>query len=273
MKKLSILIIVVLFTTKIFPQIQIIPPHAQIVSRIYVADGRSSLIKLWFGIDPEATDSLDESLGESFLPPFPPAGALEARFYFPKGNFSGIEPSYSDFRHGSSPFTGQVEHRIAYQRGEGDSVIFYWSMPQGITARLQDLILGTFVDVALSDSGSYAVTNPDIINQLKLIVTYSNVTDVDKEIQSVDKFKLLQNYPNPFNPSTRIQYTLQGVNQLVNLKVYNVLGKEVGTLVNEEQSAGSYEVVFNASGLTSGIYFYKLNAGKFTETKSMILIK
>ena len=94
------------------------------------------------------------------------------------------------------------------------------------------------------------------------------------------EYFLHQNYPNPFNPSTKIKFTIPSViasgtkqSQFVSLKVYDVLGNEVSTLVNEEKSAGTYEATFDASGLTSGIYFYKLQAGNFTESKKMILLK
>ena len=80
------------------------------------------------------------------------------------------------------------------------------------------------------------------------------------------------NYPNPFNPSTTIKYQIPQLS-LVTLKVYDVMGSEVATLVNEEKSAGTYEVEFNATGLTSGIYFYQLKADSFVETKKMILMK
>ena len=106
------------------------------------------------------------------------------------------------------------------------------------------------------------------------------------EIENLElKFALEQNYPNPFNPSTKIRYSIPrsteyySVLQNVTLKVYDILGNEVATLVNEEKPAGTYEVEFsaesfgNASGLTSGIYFYRLQAGSFTETKKMILMR
>jgi len=85
-------------------------------------------------------------------------------------------------------------------------------------------------------------------------------------------FSLSQNYPNPFNPNTVIGYTITG-NHNVNLKVFDALGKEIITLVNEKQNTGSYTVNFNGEGLPSGIYFYKLEAGDFSETKRMILLK
>jgi hypothetical protein len=85
-------------------------------------------------------------------------------------------------------------------------------------------------------------------------------------------FLLEQNYPNPFNPSTTIRYQLPVASE-VKLEIYDVLGKKIATLVNERQSAGSYQVVWNASGLSSGTYFYRLQAGTFVETKKMIMVK
>ena len=85
-------------------------------------------------------------------------------------------------------------------------------------------------------------------------------------------FVLFQNYPNPFNPTTVIHYYLPVASHAV-VKVYDVLGREVATLVNEQKSAGSYQVTFDAHLLTSGVYFYSLQAGSFAETKKLILIK
>jgi hypothetical protein len=85
-------------------------------------------------------------------------------------------------------------------------------------------------------------------------------------------FRLMQNYPNPFNPSTVINYSL-GSGTSVRLSIFDISGKEVSVLVNGNQNAGSHSAILNASSLTSGIYFYKLEAGNFTETKKMILMK
>jgi len=85
-------------------------------------------------------------------------------------------------------------------------------------------------------------------------------------------YALLQNYPNPFNPSTEISYSLPR-SGMVTLRVYNLLGQEVATLVNQDQSAGSYSVDFNPKGLASGVYIYRLQAGNIAMTKSMILLK
>jgi hypothetical protein len=111
-------------------------------------------------------------------------------------------------------------------------------------------------------------------------VMYGDTTTVgveDDENPIVTEFKLEQNYPNPFNPATSIQYAISS-RQFVTLKVYDVLGNEIATLVNEELPAGEYEVNFdshsgNVQNLTSGIYFYQLKAGSFVQTKKMILLK
>jgi len=85
-------------------------------------------------------------------------------------------------------------------------------------------------------------------------------------------FKLFQNYPNPFNPQTSIKYEVSSI-QYVNITVYDILGREIVILVNEEKFPGSYEVKFNAPHLPSGTYFYRLSVGNYTETKKMLLIK
>ncbi|MBK7500346.1 MAG: T9SS type A sorting domain-containing protein [Ignavibacteriales bacterium] len=98
------------------------------------------------------------------------------------------------------------------------------------------------------------------------------IEDEENNFTQPKEFLLQQNYPNPFNPSTSIQYAISSM-QFVTLKVYDLLGREVATLVNEEKTIGSYEVEFYGNNLTSGIYFYKLQAGSFVETKKMVLIK
>jgi hypothetical protein len=103
-------------------------------------------------------------------------------------------------------------------------------------------------------------------------IYYFLPTDVKKEPEIPQKFALYQNYPNPFNPSTTISYDLPERSR-VKLSIYNLLGQEVATLVNAEQEPGRYDVKFDASGLPSGIYFYRLEAGRFIEQKKMILIK
>ena len=99
--------------------------------------------------------------------------------------------------------------------------------------------------------------------------------NIDQPIPT--KIKLSQNFPNPFNPTTKIRFTIpsnvKSETSNVSLKVYDVLGNEVATLINEEKSAGSYEVEFNASSFPNGVYFYQLRAGYFVQTKKMVLLK
>jgi len=99
------------------------------------------------------------------------------------------------------------------------------------------------------------------------------ITSVERTSSEIPtSFNLSQNYPNPFNPSTTISFSIP-TSEFVTLKVYDVLGRELATLVNENLSAGNYSYNFDASNLTSGVYLYKLQAGKYSETKKMILSK
>ena len=102
------------------------------------------------------------------------------------------------------------------------------------------------------------------------INTIVGVEPIAKEVPA--EYKLFQNYPNPFNPSTNIRYQVSN-NGFVTLKIYDVLGKEISTLVNEKHVAGTYEVAFNATQYPSGVYFYKLTTDRYTDTKKMILLK
>jgi hypothetical protein len=128
------------------------------------------------------------------------------------------------------------------------------------------------------------ILNRYIITNVFLIIIFYlcgiNVS-AQNQVDQANTFRLLQNYPNPFNPNTTISFTIpqshlpggDGRGGLVTLKVYDILVNEVATLVNEENPAGSYEVDFSAMGLPSGIYFYRLQAGSFVETKKMVLLK
>lgn len=98
------------------------------------------------------------------------------------------------------------------------------------------------------------------------------VTAVDDEKEIPVEFNLTQNYPNPFNPTTSIEYSIPQ-NELVKIKVYDILGSKIATLVNENKTPGNYKVNFNAAELSSGVYFYTINAGNFHEVRKMMLIK
>ena len=124
-----------------------------------------------------------------------------------------------------------------------------------------------FVDsTPLSGTVSYRLKQIDIDGKFE----YSDVVVV--KMDSPKEFKLVQNYPNLFNPSTLIRYEISDT-RFVSLKVYNSIGQEVATLVNKKQNAGSYNVVFNAGNLSSGIYFYSIRTEDFVSVKKMLLLK
>ena len=120
------------------------------------------------------------------------------------------------------------------------------------------------------------------LKQIDFDGTFSNSGIIEVNIGLPEVFSLEQNYPNPFNPVTKIKYNIPNVianevkqSQLITLKVYDVAGNDIATLVDEFKPAGSYEVEFDASGLSSGVYYYKLylaDTGK-SETRKMILMK
>jgi len=101
-----------------------------------------------------------------------------------------------------------------------------------------------------------------------------NVTGIDEDLIGLtpETFQLYSNYPNPFNPSTKIRYAI-AKSAFTTLKVYSLLGQEIATLINEEKAPGVYEVNFDGLNLTSGTYLYKIQAGEFSETRKMILLK
>lgn len=113
--------------------------------------------------------------------------------------------------------------------------------------------------------------NPSVRTTIDYAATTDPTLGVEEKF-NLNDYELTQNYPNPFNPSTQINYNV-GEGGFVNIKVYNILGIEVGTLVNEYKSAGSYQVSFDGQDLTSGVYIYSLTVNNFTKTRKMILEK
>jgi len=112
----------------------------------------------------------------------------------------------------------------------------------------------------------------DIFTGKVYLYTSFPVSVNEEDVFEVKGFYLSQNYPNPFNPTTKIRYSVPG-SEIVQIKVFDVLGKEIKTLLNEYKQTGTYEIEFDASNLTSGVYFYQLSAGIFVETKKMILLR
>jgi hypothetical protein len=110
------------------------------------------------------------------------------------------------------------------------------------------------------------------LKQIDFDGSYKIFNSIEVEFAGINEFKLENNYPNPFNPETRISYSIPQ-NSFVLIKVYDMLGNEVARLVDEQQPAGRYEVVFDGSDLSSGVYLYTMKAGDFTSTKKLVLMK
>ena len=132
-----------------------------------------------------------------------------------------------------------------------------------------------------STVNGWSLMPPSISAQYYHFSTEITITDVQDEQKAPSSFVLEQNYPKPFNPNTKIKFTVpsnfKGEMSNVTLKVYDILGNEVATLVNEELSAGEYEVEFSPESSikkpASGIYFYTLKSGEFIQTKKMVYLK
>jgi carboxypeptidase family protein/type IX secretion system substrate protein len=135
-------------------------------------------------------------------------------------------------------------------------------------------------------TGNYTISANRVSNQTSeqnVVLDMNGLTNINFSLDKIKpvqmnnnitplKYNLSQNFPNPFNPSTKIKFSISA-SSMVTLNVFNSAGQEVASLVNGQQSAGSYEIFFDASTLSSGVYFYKLTAGSFTETRKMTLIK
>jgi photosystem II stability/assembly factor-like uncharacterized protein len=140
---------------------------------------------------------------------------------------------------------------------------------QFAAAGLTTLTEGTIANIELT------IKNKETVATISGNVRLNSelASDISTKIREIPtEFLLLQNYPNPFNPTTVIKYSIPRLSE-VTLKIYDILGREVEKLVDEEKSPGQYEVKFNAKGLASGVYFYRLQAGSFSDTKKFILMK
>jgi hypothetical protein len=153
---------------------------------------------------------------------------------------------------------------------------------QGSTYWVNNLYSDTSFQMLGSELANFSVSLPaygsaiytiSIEEESVVLPPIPPIVSVDDELASQpENYNLYQNYPNPFNPSTTIRYSITAPD-LVRIKIYDILGREVKTLINEQKQAGTYEVQFDASGLASGIYLYRIESGKFIQTKKMILLK
>lgn len=146
--------------------------HAQsplVAIPVSVADSAGVSATLTFGLDSNATDGLETKLGEQYLPPLPPAGAFDARFILP----ACTDASSKDFRKGTASFNGAAVYEMQFQPSAGSFVQIAWNMPPGVSARLQDEVTGSVVDVPMSMQGNYTVQNAAVLSRLKMTVSYT----------------------------------------------------------------------------------------------------
>ncbi|MCF8242618.1 MAG: T9SS type A sorting domain-containing protein, partial [Melioribacteraceae bacterium] len=138
-----------------------------------------------------------------------------------------------------------------------------------------EVVPGSSVDFTYEIFDNQGGTHPnDGFDAMVYSLDFSLVTNIEsnEKENSPSAFTLSQNYPNPFNPSTTIKFSIPRTSE-VSLKVYNMLGQEIAELINMQMSSGNYTVNFNAENLSSGIYFYSIQAGDFSASKKMLLIK
>jgi len=147
-----------------------------------------------------------------------------------------------------------------------------WSFLFDVVPYIDDEIWYTIADgIGETSSGSYW-ENHELVGAIINGITYGNIVSAEDERLIPTEIALEQNYPNPFNPTTKIKYSIPQSSNVV-IKVYDVLGNEIETLVNEQMSVGTYEITWYAGQLPSGVYFYQLQTNGFLETKKMILLK
>ena len=171
------------------------------------------------------------------------------------GTFGGTKADYATVKYNSLGVQQWAER--------------YNGPPGNGNDKANSIVLDNLGNVYVSGTSAGSGTSDDFAT-IKYSQTPTGIDQTDYNLPG--NYSLHQNYPNPFNPSTTISYHLP-INGQVTLKVYDVLGNTIAILVNEEKPAGNYSVNFNASHLASGIYFYKLQARSFVETKKMMLIK
>ncbi len=214
------------------------------LNTLIIKDSNGNRQTLYFTLN-----DVDANIERYTLPPLPPTGMFDARFTTQR--ILEIIPNnlQSYFERAIMITSPQYPLTISWDIG-ADNIDY-------------SLIDGNRNIIPMTGKGSITIQHP----------TTQIVLHAERSLQTTPlTFKLEQNYPNPFNPATIINYQLP-IDNWVTIKVYNVLGEEVATLVNEVKKAGQYEVEFSAATFSSGVYFYRLVAGDYVSTKKLILLK
>jgi hypothetical protein len=272
MKKIMCLVLFVPFLAVA----QCVPPYSRVP--FICSDNGAGLDTLYFGFDYTATYGINQGLCEYELPPHPPTGVFDVRFVNipghdgqapPAGLGEGILQDYRNWR-------GVDTFRVWFQPGDGGwPILFRWSVMDVLSildsAILQDEFGGFLVKAHMNVVNTVQVTNPALSSLL--LISYGQYVSVpEPDDGRPTSFGLSQNFPNPFNPATAIRYQLAARSHVM-LKVFNVLGSEVATLVDEAEEPGYKSVQWDASGVSSGVYFYRLQAGTFAATRKLLLLR
>ena len=212
-------------------------------------------------------------------------------------NFSGLNLNWmADVPNQAVPDTVQIHVNVNANWGGGvkyllidlaveDSIGDYGFVLMGTIKENTDTVLSAGMDVLkpiirlnrlylvytfATDSPAQSVAGVVLLKNINVDLGITGITDMS---QTIKGFELYQNYPNPFNPSTKISFSLPA-SEKVSLKVYDILGRQVSTLIdNQYMSEGNHTIPFDGANLASGMYIYRIEAGKYTKTKKMLLVK
>lgn len=237
---------------------------------------------LYFGIFPGAhycidpADSMNGHVEMFLIPPEPMV--FDARFVAPRQVpvLCFDQGSPCDYR----PFRNIIQRdtfRVRAQRGMGSVMVLSW--PAGLSRNFTQLWLRYFDQILLQNVlvNMLTDTTADLAGAGDPAVASIYAGEEPLSVESnptgmLPTFSLHQNYPNPFNPNTTIKFALPKAGH-VTLRVYDLLGQQVVTLLDEPLGPGTYEKIFSAEGLASGVYFYRLSAGGFVQTKKLLLLR
>jgi hypothetical protein len=241
---------------------------------------------MWFGNHSNARYAIPDTLTfrdlgtiqESLSPPMPPG--FGCVWYSIPGRVNSWDQGMLRYDFRPIPPVKDT-FRLKFQNSDNPSAnfIFRWSK-EYLSYRVSNIICrtsgGVIIDMMNTDSLIVPTAGDSGVKYLYIyewmLYDWCSVGINSDDLTSQELFSLFPNYPNPFNPSTNISYQLLKESN-VTIKIYDLLGREMVTLVNERKQRGEYHVPWNAVGVPSGVYYYRLVAGDFIETKKMILMK
>lgn len=230
---------------------------------------------LAFGVNADATDGFDSKFDIAKPPISPAANAIEA--YFDNQGWNNYVSKFaSDIKAPMTQPNSAKSWTFKVMSKSGGAINLNWNeintrIPESVKQNYRFILSGTTIPASINMLNVLAHQFTAVAGQTYSFIINANPTSVN-DIANNFSFELYQNYPNPFNPSTQIQFQLaeKGV---VSIRVYDILGNLVSEVFNEERESGSHSISFDASNLSSGIYFYKLQSGKFVQTRKMTLIR